>query len=309
LIAPTDVILVSQAELIAPVAAGICNSKSTPQTYNWSIYGVDYGTGPVPTGFTPSSGTVTVESGDYVYIPIEVDVPDNLDQSDEQSWFEIEVYNTGDDEYFYVQSSLGLTPGGLSASFPNAFAAAPLDTTVAGNNPVEDLSPPIISNPGDITRAYDYRIIARNNDMSLDMDAISFNGEEPGVAVEGSFELAPDESTEIDLTGRFVATGHMSDYTIELQFDDAGEWKPAASMVVMCVNDQDYICGDVDGVEGITILDVVYLINYKYKDGPDPFCSPVESCADVNSDGTISILDVVYIINYKYKGGPEPNCP
>jgi len=73
--------------------------------------------------------------------------------------------------------------------------------------------------------------------------------------------------------------------------------------------DAYFICGDVDGVEGITILDVVYLINYKYKDGPDPFCSPVEGCADVNSDGTISILDVVYIINYKYKDGPDPVCP
>jgi hypothetical protein len=33
------------------------------------------------------------------------------------------------------------------------------------------------------------------------------------------------------------------------------------------------------------------------------------TCGDVNNDNGINILDVVYIINYKYKGGPAPNCP
>lgn len=41
----------------------------------------------------------------------------------------------------------------------------------------------------------------------------------------------------------------------------------------------DYICGDTDGDRLINILDIVYLINYKYKSGPAP--DPLES-ADVN---------------------------
>ena len=57
------------------------------------------------------------------------------------------------------------------------------------------------------------------------------------------------------------------------------------------------------------LLDVVYIINYKYKEGPEPLCSPVNSCADVDNSGDIDILDVVYIINYKYKEGPDPTCP
>lgn len=31
-------------------------------------------------------------------------------------------------------------------------------------------------------------------------------------------------------------------------------------------------------------------------------------CGDVNNDGSIDILDIVHLINYKYKAGPEPNC-
>ncbi|MCP4704524.1 MAG: hypothetical protein GY865_07930 [candidate division Zixibacteria bacterium] len=67
----------------------------------------------------------------------------------------------------------------------------------------------------------------------------------------------------------------------------------------------DYVCGDIDGISGINILDVVFLINNLYKSGPDS--DPIES-ADVNHDLTINILDVVYLINNLYKAGPAPIC-
>ncbi|MCP4631670.1 MAG: hypothetical protein GY855_01995 [candidate division Zixibacteria bacterium] len=65
------------------------------------------------------------------------------------------------------------------------------------------------------------------------------------------------------------------------------------------------ICGDANGDQYIDILDIVYLINYKYKSGPIP--DPIE-IADVNHDGLIDILDIVSLVNYKYKSGPEPDC-
>jgi len=67
-----------------------------------------------------------------------------------------------------------------------------------------------------------------------------------------------------------------------------------------------YICGDVDNAEGISILDVVFLINYIYKEGPPP--NPMDA-AEVNGTPPISILDVVYLINSIYKDGPDPVCP
>ncbi len=67
----------------------------------------------------------------------------------------------------------------------------------------------------------------------------------------------------------------------------------------------DYICGDIDGNPAINILDIVYVINYKYKGGPAP--DPLES-ADVNHDFSVNILDIVYLINFKYKAGQEPEC-
>ncbi len=69
---------------------------------------------------------------------------------------------------------------------------------------------------------------------------------------------------------------------------------------------QPYICGDATGDGSVNILDVVFIVNYKYKSGPAPI--PITG-ADVDSSGSINILDVVYLINFKYKGGPAPSCP
>jgi hypothetical protein len=67
-----------------------------------------------------------------------------------------------------------------------------------------------------------------------------------------------------------------------------------------------YTCGDVNDDNDVNILDIVFLINFKYKGGPAP---ELLVTADVNHDGDINILDIVYLINFKYKGGPGLDCP
>ncbi|UCD93636.1 MAG: PKD domain-containing protein [Candidatus Zixiibacteriota bacterium] len=65
------------------------------------------------------------------------------------------------------------------------------------------------------------------------------------------------------------------------------------------------LCGDADGSEALNILDVTYLVNYLYKNGPAP---EPENIGDADGSGTINILDVTHIVNYLYKEGPEPVC-
>ena len=70
--------------------------------------------------------------------------------------------------------------------------------------------------------------------------------------------------------------------------------------------DWHFVNGDVDRDGIVNILDIVYLINCKYKEGPcpePPIIGDVDDCVDPY---TINILDIVYLINYKYKNGPEP---
>ena len=70
--------------------------------------------------------------------------------------------------------------------------------------------------------------------------------------------------------------------------------------------DNPSICGDPNQDEIINLLDVTFLINYLYREGPEP--DPLDM-SDVNNDGTVNILDITHLINYLYLEGPPPNCP
>ena len=65
------------------------------------------------------------------------------------------------------------------------------------------------------------------------------------------------------------------------------------------------VLGDVNKDKQLNIGDVVYLINYLYRGGPQPI--PLSS-GDVNCDGNVNIDDVVYLINYLFRAGQKPQC-
>jgi len=66
---------------------------------------------------------------------------------------------------------------------------------------------------------------------------------------------------------------------------------------------QPFMRGDVNGDWKIDVGDVVYLINYLFKNDPAPV--PLE-VGNVNCDGTVDIGDVVYLINYLFKNDSPP---
>jgi hypothetical protein len=63
------------------------------------------------------------------------------------------------------------------------------------------------------------------------------------------------------------------------------------------------IRGDANSDGSLNTLDVMYLINFLYKNGEAP---PVEDAADVNNDGLINLMDPTYMLNFLYLSGPAP---
>ncbi|MEA2030535.1 MAG: Ig-like domain-containing protein, partial [candidate division Zixibacteria bacterium] len=61
--------------------------------------------------------------------------------------------------------------------------------------------------------------------------------------------------------------------------------------------------GDADANSTYNINDIVYLINYLFRGGDEPY--PIES-GDADMDGGINVSDVVYLVNFLYNAGPRP---
>ncbi|SYZ72547.1 putative Thermitase [Candidatus Zixiibacteriota bacterium] len=66
---------------------------------------------------------------------------------------------------------------------------------------------------------------------------------------------------------------------------------------------QSLIRGDINVDQAVNILDISYLIEFLYRDGPEPL---IYENADVNDNQVLNILDVAYLVNFLYKSGPAP---
>ncbi len=100
--------------------------------------------------------------------------------------------------------------------------------------------------------------------------------------------------------GNFKIKGTVFDSTDMVLDDpqnllvDSKEWQ---------VRVGSYKCGDCNSDNLVNVSDVVFLINYLFKGGSEPYPS---ASADVNLDQKVTVSDVVYLINYLFKGGLEP---
>ncbi|MCJ7458375.1 MAG: S8 family serine peptidase [candidate division Zixibacteria bacterium] len=61
--------------------------------------------------------------------------------------------------------------------------------------------------------------------------------------------------------------------------------------------------GDASGDNKVNVSDVIFLINYLFKGGPQ---SNPPYIGDANCDHAITVADVVYLVSYLFKGGPPP---
>ncbi len=121
----------------------------------------------------------------------------------------------------------------------------------------------------------------------------------------------------IDVIGEARSTAMRTEYALGIRIDGTNEAIMTANAPIPDPGEEETIVYEVDESwhfengdatrDGeVNILDIVYLINCKYKQGPCPEPPIIGDVDDCRDPYTINILDIVYLINFKYKNGPEP---
>jgi aminopeptidase N len=113
--------------------------------------------------------------------------------------------------------------------------------------------------------------------------------------------LSLDSLTGI-ISGVPLDSGTFS-FTVQVTDASAPQKSDTQVLALMVNPGEEFLRGDANGDDKITVADVVYIISYLYKGGTMP--SPLGK-ADANCDGNVNVADVIYLINYLFKGGPLP---
>ncbi len=109
----------------------------------------------------------------------------------------------------------------------------------------------------------------------------------PENTYDWAYDLAVDDSGNVYVTGISSSSGTSYDYAT-IKYVQTGLWRGDANR---------------DGI--VEIGDVVFLMNYLYRNGsvPDPMV-----LGDSNCDEVLNLADLVFLINYLFKSGPPPSC-
>ena len=70
--------------------------------------------------------------------------------------------------------------------------------------------------------------------------------------------------------------------------------------------------GDANSDHAVNLIDILYLIAYKYNTPPGPNNpNDCDELLDANGDNAVNLIDILYLIAYKYNTppGPAPVCP
>lgn len=117
-----------------------------------------------------------------------------------------------------------------------------------------------------------------------------------GVVSSGG-QVCTDGSVTIKST-----TGNFASYNEGITWPrvQTGYWN-----LFMQTTGCDCTPGDANANGDINILDIIYLIDYKFKQGPAPM--PFAICSgDADCNCTVNILDIILLIEYKFKDGLDP---
>ncbi|MBN2226676.1 MAG: hypothetical protein JW763_04875 [candidate division Zixibacteria bacterium] len=90
-------------------------------------------------------------------------------------------------------------------------------------------------------------------------------------------------------------------YSVSGEFGDAATFVEEGELTYI-----GHVLGDVNNDAALNLLDVLYLVDYVYNEGPDPVGSILAGDADWNTK--VNLLDILFLITHIYQEGPAPHA-
>lgn len=141
-----------------------------------------------------------------------------------------------------------------------------------------------------------------NLDGFVDIGTVKLPGPQSGTHVLAQIWIHLSDSTTLT-----IDTTTSGSNSLRLVTSDAVGYVPVWKKAVCSVCVHSGPPGDAACNGGITLSDVIFLVNYIFKQGPLPCCKVL---GDANCSGGITLSDIIFLVNYIFKGGPLPQyCP
>jgi glucose/arabinose dehydrogenase len=118
---------------------------------------------------------------------------------------------------------------------------------------------------------------------------------------ERSAELAPGGGLDVGGIVSFGEDAHGELYICDLFDGEVFKIVPDG-VAPVC----GFLCGDANSDGNVNLLDILFLIDDIYGQGPSP---AIPEAADVNNSGDLNLLDILAMISFIYDNGPALDCP
>ncbi len=144
---------------------------------------------------------------------------------------------------------------------------------------------------------------------AANIDQADADGDGLGDACDNCFGEPAYDPDDNDMDGISNADDPDDDDDTILDVDDNCPWNANTDQADSNSDGRgdacDYTCGDVNDDGEINILDMIYMIDAKFKCGPYP---RVYEAGDADGNGTFNVLDIIWMIAFKFNSGPAPIC-
>jgi len=213
-------------------------------------------------------------------------------------WYAIET----DWDYFYAQIS---TDGGYD------YFNMPNNMTTNTNPHSTNLGNGITGSSGDWVQAkFDLSAYAGQQvffrltyftDFSFTLDGVYLDD------IENVDFFSTEVLVDSGITDTFYSFDSIpeGEYWYRMTATDAEAQESRLSELAFVSVADAFIKGDANNDGDINILDLTYMVDYIFRNGPapDPFLA-----GDANCDDNSNILDLTYLVDFIFRGGPIPDC-